>query len=248
MTCDKYFELLSARLDGPLTVEEERELEAHLVACPGCQAAEARLAALRSGFAELEDIPAPEGFAQGVMDRIRKEKTVIPLFKRPQFRALAGLAACLVLAVGLYSTARLPRREADKGEFDLVTRGFSKSALSGDTENDLQIAAYSDSNALAGNAEYGAQKSVPNDTYDGAAAIPATPMVNTDILTLDRMPEGGWELISPETPVSSEGVFVSAELFEEIEQLAVEQGITTSITTSGEEAEEFVIVVLEEIE
>ena len=78
--------------------------------------------------------------------------------------------------------------------------------------------------------------------------IRATPMVNTEVLTLDRMPEGAWELIPPETPVSPEGVHVTVELFEEIEQLAVEQGITASVTTSGEEAEEFVIVVLEESE
>lgn len=248
MTCDKYFELLSARLDGALTQAEELAMENHQAGCPDCRAAGAQLAALRSGFAELEDIPAPKGFAQGVMDRVRKEKTVIPLFKRPQFKALAGLAACLALAAGLYGAAHFPQRDTDVEEFGLVTRGFNKDALSGETGTDPQIAAYSDSDTPVGDAAYGAQKSAPSDAYDGAAAIPAVPMVNTDILTLDRMPEGGWELISPETPVSPEGVFVTAELFEEIEQLAVEQGITASITTSGEEAEEFVIVVLEEIE
>ena len=36
MSCDKYLELLSARLDGALTGEEERELEEHLAICPGC--------------------------------------------------------------------------------------------------------------------------------------------------------------------------------------------------------------------
>ena len=94
MDCDRYSELLSARLDGALTEAEEQELEEHLAAC---RAAGAQLAALQAGFAEVEDIPAPEGFTQGVMDRIRAEepKKVIPLFKRPQVRALAGLAASI---------------------------------------------------------------------------------------------------------------------------------------------------------
>lgn len=42
------------------------------------------------------------------MDRIRTEageKKIIPLFKQPRFRALAGLAACAALAVGLYGAS-----------------------------------------------------------------------------------------------------------------------------------------------
>ena len=38
MSCDKYLELLSARLDGALTEEEERELEGHLSRCPAVRA------------------------------------------------------------------------------------------------------------------------------------------------------------------------------------------------------------------
>lgn len=80
-----------------LSDEEERELEEHLDQCPTCRAIEERLAALHDSFQGLEDIPAPEGFTQGVMDRVRAEQSrpkVVPLFKRPQFKALAGLAAC----------------------------------------------------------------------------------------------------------------------------------------------------------
>ena len=101
MSCDRYLELFALRLDGPLAEEEEQELEEHLRRCPDCRAAGAQLAALRAGFGELEDIPAPEGFAQGVMEHIRAEERpkVTPLFKRPQVRALTGLAACLVLVV-----------------------------------------------------------------------------------------------------------------------------------------------------
>ncbi len=81
--------------DGALTQEEERELSEHLARCPSCWEMREQLSALRDGFGELEESEAPEGFTQGVMERVRAEEKpkVIPLFKRPQFRALAGLAA-----------------------------------------------------------------------------------------------------------------------------------------------------------
>ena len=127
MTCDRYFELLSARLDGPLAEGEERELEEHLLVCPDCRADGARLAALQGTFAELEELEAPEGFTQGVMDRIRAEEKpkVIPLFQRPQVRALAGLAACLVLVVGIYGISQLRNQE----KMMLVTRSFQHDVM-----------------------------------------------------------------------------------------------------------------------
>lgn len=127
MACDRYLELLSARLDGALTEAEERELEEHLAACPDCRAVGAQLSALRGAFPELEEDAPPEGFARGVMDRIRAEeqKKVIPLFKRPQVRALAGLAACLVVVAGLYGAAQ-PR----KGD-GMTLRSFNREAVTG---------------------------------------------------------------------------------------------------------------------
>ena len=250
MDCDNYLELLSLRLDGALTEEEERELEAHMAVCPDCRAAGAQLAALRSAFDEWEDVSAPEGFAQGVMDRIRAEESrpkVIPLFKRPQFRALAGLAACLVLVVGLYSvysaaqprtlerTVRITVQEAQSEGLDVP-----------------EITAYSDPGAPVEDGTdgmlYGTQKCAPDEAaaYDGAVRQ-AAPRVNPAVLVLDRMPEGGWELIPPETPVSPEGIFVTRELFEEIERMGQEQNITAERNSGVEEAEEFVIVILEEM-
>lgn len=126
MPCDRFTELLSARLDGALTPEEERELEEHLAACPDCRAVGAQLSALQGAFPELEEADAaPEGFARGVMERIRTEKSpqkVIPLFKRPQIRALAGLAACLVLVAGLYGASR----SKEQAGWDMMTRSFHK--------------------------------------------------------------------------------------------------------------------------
>ena len=109
MVCQRYYELISQRLDGELTEDEQQELESHLAVCPSCRALDQQLSGLHEDFSDLEEVSAPEGFAQGVMDRIRMEesKKVIPLFRRPQFKAAAGLAACLVLCVGLYGAGQL---------------------------------------------------------------------------------------------------------------------------------------------
>lgn len=69
--CERFEELLSQRLDQPLPTQEERELEDHLARCPRCRALAEDLEQLCGQFACLEELPAPEGFAQGVMDRIR---------------------------------------------------------------------------------------------------------------------------------------------------------------------------------
>ena len=123
--CERFEELLSQRLDQPLLPEEERELEDHLAHCPGCRALAADLEQLCGQFACLEELPAPEGFAQGVMDRIRAlepepapaetpevpeekagptEEKVVPLRRQmPRWaRTAAALAACCVLGFGVY--------------------------------------------------------------------------------------------------------------------------------------------------
>ena len=102
MDCERCTQLLSARLDEPLSRDEEEWLKTHLAACPECRALAEELEELKAGFGELEDVSAPEGFAQGVMDRIRSEKKVVPLFRRRHVRVLAGAAACLVLCAALY--------------------------------------------------------------------------------------------------------------------------------------------------
>ena len=177
MDCDKYLERLSVWLDGALTQEEERELSEHLARCPSCWEMREQLSALRDGFGELEESEAPEGFTQGVMERVRAEEKpkVIPLFKRPQFRALAGLAACLVLAVGLYSANR-PGEPENWGE---MARGFKQGAVSGFVEADGPMV----DTALAGTEPADSPRIAAYSAPGDSEELPASP-----ILVLDRMP------------------------------------------------------------
>ena len=209
MACDKYLELLALRLDGPLSVEEERALEFHLNACPDCRAAGAQLAALQGAFPELEEVSAPEGFARGVMDRIWEETSpkVIPLFKRPQVRALAGLAACLVLVVGLYGASR-PHNLDKTEKIDVTARSFNRNASVEDGEGPLvnatlvgpdseevpQIAAYAAPGAQ------GLGKAVPDSPVDTERTL--VPPEADVALILDRLPDGAAELIPSGVTVS----------------------------------------------
>ena len=105
LSCEEALEQMSQALDGPLTGEERGELEAHLAGCPACRTDWAALRELHQAMGELEETPAPEGFADLVMERVREESApakVVPLWRRPQWRAAAGLAACAVICVGLY--------------------------------------------------------------------------------------------------------------------------------------------------
>lgn len=259
MNCDYYLELLSARLDGALTESEERELEAHLEACPACRAAGAQLTALQSAFAELEEAPAPEGFTQDVMDRVRAADKTVPLFRRPRFRVLAGLAACAVLAVGLYGAVCPPRQD-----LSLMSRGFTQNALEEDGNvSDCEVLrSVPDFSGTAAGSDTGTpvegtesplsemQKTVPDSTafYDREAAVSAAPMSDTEILVVDRMPEGGWELVLPDAHGSVDGLYVTGDLLEQIAQMARDQGITVCITSGTERSFLHLIVVLDESE
>ena len=65
LSCEEALEQMSQALDGPLTGEEQGELEAHLACCPACRADWAALRELHQAMGELEETPAPEGARSG---------------------------------------------------------------------------------------------------------------------------------------------------------------------------------------
>ena len=87
------------------------------------------------------------------------------------------------------------------------------------------------------------QKAAPNPVAGGIDGDWAYAEIT---LTLDRMPEGGWELIPPDTFVSPVGLTVSVELLEQLEQLASEQGIGMSRVSGPEVNNHCLIIILNE--
>ena len=254
MDCERCLEQLSARLDGELSAGEKAELEAHLARCSDCRALARELEALHGGFSGLEELETPAGFAQEVMDRIQKERLapkVIPLFRRPQFRALAGLAACAALCVGLYGAGQLGDTAFDRGEAASDTAVSFYSAApedaggSGGTapaQYDTYDVAPRVNASLAEPEDTPAARSeaptngAQTDAFDGEGEPPqSSPSQETfsQVLTLDALPQGAAELLSPDTVVSHSTADdsdtyspLTPEQLDAIQTLAQAQGIT----------------------
>lgn len=249
MECGRFTQMLSARLDGELTEQEAHELEAHLAQCPACRALASQLAAMHDSFETLEDVPAPEGFAQGVMDRIRVEerkKKTVPLLRRTWFRGVAGLAACLVLCVGIYR-AGFPGRSreavadmtaADAADSNTVTGGgteymgrmMAPQEKTGSME-DMSLSAYSEE----------ADAAEPEALPDGAewdAVYQAAGQNVSAVLTLSQLPEGAEEVLGADAEWLTDGegrtfCLVAAEQMKAVCDLVLEQDDITASVTSG---------------
>ena len=106
ISCERAWELLSQQLDEPLSPREKQELEEHLAVCPSCRKDKEELEQLDQALRNLGEIQAPADFTQRVMAQVQQQTQskpkVIPLWRRPQVRALAGLAACALLCIGIY--------------------------------------------------------------------------------------------------------------------------------------------------
>ncbi len=106
--CEFYLELMSQSLDGELSQQAHQALKEHLNQCADCRFLYQQLQEVHCQLSSLEKQEVPEGFAQGVMDRVRTleqqstQPKIIPLLKRPQFRALGSIAACALLCLGIW--------------------------------------------------------------------------------------------------------------------------------------------------
>ncbi len=107
--CDEILDLISARLDGPLTDWENQILAEHLTSCPQCKALADDLQEIHAVMPGL-NAPAPAFIMENVMERIKAEESKVVAFPgrksyRRQWRALGATAA--VFAVVLAGTFAL---------------------------------------------------------------------------------------------------------------------------------------------
>lgn len=132
MNCEQALEAISARLDGALSEEENRELEAHLASCASCRALLKELTELEDGLKELS-VEAPETLAPSVMRAIRAEKPAqtAPAEKKKQRHGphitawLIAAAAALALLLGAAGVIDLPGFGERKHASVSVSHAFS---------------------------------------------------------------------------------------------------------------------------
>ncbi len=130
MTVHLRLEWLSGYLDGRVSAEERRQVEAHLDACAVCRATLADLRRTVALVQDLEPVGAPAAFRTAVQERLEAERSAPnrgrrawplawSLPARPTWRA--ALAAAAVLLIGLFSVNLWqevsPRRDAGEGIF-----------------------------------------------------------------------------------------------------------------------------------
>lgn len=104
--CTEFQALLDLFLDGELSAEEMGRVADHLDRCEACRAYIDDGLAIRAALPRAEETAAPEGFAESVMEAVRRSPQLIPpagrRTSRPWVRTFASLAAaCFVLAVAL---------------------------------------------------------------------------------------------------------------------------------------------------
>ncbi|MDO4517524.1 MAG: zf-HC2 domain-containing protein [Bacillota bacterium] len=97
--CEPYEELISARLDGELTRQEQADLTAHLETCPRCRAFARDLRTLHTSLLTLAADP-PAGMTDAIMAEVKPKPTKK---KRPWF----SLACAALLALVLLGSAPL---------------------------------------------------------------------------------------------------------------------------------------------
>ena len=124
-SCDEIVELISASLDGELCAAEQAALDEHIACCPACSALLDDLRALHTAVADLEEVPAPTGFAEAVMSAIaaeteqKKPDNVIPFPAKKATRThwkqwTVSAAAIAIVVLGAVSAPSLMGNFAQK--------------------------------------------------------------------------------------------------------------------------------------
>ena len=99
--CEEYAALLDLFVDGELSLDEMIRVQEHLDTCPTCQSYVDDALAMQAAFPDADEEAVPEGFAAGVMTKIRSAGVVTPTKKKktPWVGLVASLAACCAIVI-----------------------------------------------------------------------------------------------------------------------------------------------------
>ncbi|MBQ2816586.1 MAG: DUF4349 domain-containing protein [Clostridia bacterium] len=110
MDCRKFLEQLDAFIDGELTPGAKAAMENHMNNCPECKKLYEDAKEILMKTNELNDVKAPEGFTDAVMEKLQNEpapKKPLPKWAKWTIGAAAGFVGVCVLGVGLLAGGSL---------------------------------------------------------------------------------------------------------------------------------------------
>lgn len=110
-------ELISARMDAPLTPAEHFELQSHLAACPTCRVFVSQADDIARGLLGMTRLQASPAVSRAVMSAVRQEQTswawlsnALQALSSPGLAAAASMALIVALAGVLYVAVNAPGR------------------------------------------------------------------------------------------------------------------------------------------
>ncbi|MBD3246067.1 MAG: hypothetical protein GF333_03555 [Candidatus Omnitrophica bacterium] len=119
MDCEHIKELLSAYLDGELSVDQRQRVEEHLFACAGCRQELDELKSVSGLLRSMGDDRAPADFRDRVRarmkDRSRLDRFLRSLTRNPQVKIPVGLAVAGLIALAVVRQTDIISRPAEKG-------------------------------------------------------------------------------------------------------------------------------------
>jgi anti-sigma factor RsiW len=102
MTCKRFEELLSAYLEGEVSGEEKREMDAHFASCPACAKLLSLLQETREalhGFPEIEPGPALMAKLYAIPEKKKFFKPVFAFLLRPALQPVFAAFTVLFIAI-----------------------------------------------------------------------------------------------------------------------------------------------------
>lgn len=251
--CEEYKTLISALLDEEITEAERGDLMNHLGQCANCAAyLQDQIAmgeALRGLTAE-----APAGFAESVMDRVRRtaqepKKEERKALTFPQLRRWAGLAACCaVVALGAFALGGLPRTMNDAANCAAAPESF---------DNGAAYQTYTDGFAA------GADTAAPEYGVNNAARAEIPESKLTDDIVIEEALDckavltGEYAALLSATGKTAQqwveetlgeewvvgaSYSLTAEQFGELQELLQEKGESFTVLTATEESDIYVLL------
>src|SRR5829696_1738520 len=119
---DRAQELISARMDAPLTAAEHHELQRHLAACDSCRYFVSQANDVAQGLQVLPRLAPSPAVSRAVMDAVWADtpawgwlRRTLQALSSPGMAVASGLALVVALAGALIITLNTPARGGDQG-------------------------------------------------------------------------------------------------------------------------------------